>query len=87
MMEDRDVLVTLRIRVESLEKLLGAMDTRVGKVEDKLEDKFDVVIEKIEKVDDKVDKREVTFWKYLACSILSILATGGIELLINHMPR
>jgi hypothetical protein len=86
-MEDRDVLVTLRIKVESLENLLKVMDTRIGKVEDKLEDKYDVVIEKIEKVDDKVDKRETAFWKYLACSILSILATGGIELLINHIPR
>lgn len=84
-MDDRDVLVTLRIKVESLENLLKVMDTRVGKVEDKLEEKYDVVIEKIENVDDKVNGREVAFWKYLACSILSILATGGIELLINHV--
>lgn len=84
-MEDRDVLVTLRIKVESLERLLGVMDTRVGKVEDKLEEKYDVVIEKIEGVNTKVDKHEISFWKYLACSILSILATGGIELLINHI--
>lgn len=78
--DERDLLITLRLTVKSLED-------RVGKVEDKLEQKYDIVIEKIENVDNKVDKREVAFWKYLACSVLSILATGGIELLINHLPR
>lgn len=84
-MEDRDVLVTLRIKVESLERLLGVMDTRVGKIENKLDEKYDVVIEKISNVDDKVDKREISFWKYLACSVLSILATGGVEYLLTHV--
>lgn len=85
MMEETDVLVTLRIKVESLERLLAVMDTRVGKVEDKLEDKYDLVIEKIEKVDGKVVTKETAFWKLIACSVLSILATGGVELLIQHI--
>lgn len=84
-MEETDVLVTLRIKVESLERLMQVMDTRVGKVEDRLEDKYDLVIEKIEKVDGKVTTKEVAFWKFLACSILSILATGGVELLLTHI--
>ena len=80
MENERDLLITLRLTVKNLED-------RVGKVEDKLDKKYDIVIEKIENVDNKVDKKEITFWRYLACSILSILATGGIDLLINHIPR
>lgn len=77
---ERDLLITLRLTVKNLED-------RVSKVEDRLDQKYDIVIEKIENVDNKVNKREIAFWKYLACSILSILATGGVEFVLTHLHQ
>lgn len=77
---DRDLLVTLRLKVKNLED-------RVGKVEDRLEEKYDIVIDKIEAVDGKFDKHIIAFWKYLATSVISILTTAGVEYIVTHLLK
>ena len=84
MNDDRDVLITLRVRVVSLEGLLEKMETRVGKVENKLDEKYDIIIERVEDVRSNNLKKDIAFWKLLATFFISSGLSFLGEYIITH---